>query len=175
MSRVTRKEWYRRVNAAWPADVPPLTAPEAVRAVRRLYRFGLRRTFRGEVRVTSGRRYTWMYHGVLFVNPEKGWKDLVHLISHYAAERLEPGAAHGGYHARMELRMIKAVIRRGWLSGALRDPERAPVVVDERAARQGRLAVRLVAWERRAKRAATALKKLRRQLQYYARTAQVAA
>ena len=50
MSRITRREWYARVNAAWPTPLPPLTGPEALRAFRRLYRYAFHRLprFRSE-------------------------------------------------------------------------------------------------------------------------------
>lgn len=175
MARVTRREWYRRVNAAWPAVVPELTAEEAVRAFRRLYRFAFKQTFTGRLRVTSGNRRTGRGYrrveGVLYrfwyVNPAHGWKDLVHILSHYA-ER----GAHGGKHARMELRMIKQVVRRGWLDGVLKAvPKPVPPPIDVRAARQARLQQRLVRWEVKQRRAVTAIRKLHRQLRYYERLA----
>lgn len=157
MAKVTRRAWYQRVNAAWPAAMPPLTGEEAVRAFRRLYRFGRGRTLASKVGVTSGRRYTGWAAGQYWVNPERGWHHLVHVLSHLC----EP-SGHNSAHARMELRMIKEVVRRGWLEGRLRSPERAPSApVDVRAVRYGRLLEREVAWRRRAKRAATALRKIR--------------
>lgn len=170
MSRVTRREWYHRVNSAWPATMPPLTADEAIRAGRKLYRFGKGYTFRGDVRVTSGNRYTWIRGGVMSVNPEQGWHTLVHFLSHYCA----PGR-HGADHARMELRMIKQVIRRGWLDGKLKSepkPEIPPPTLDAvRAERKQRIEQRIARWESKKKRAETALKKLRKSLRYYERVA----
>lgn len=158
MSRVTRAEWYRRVNEAWPAPVPALTAEEAVRAFRRLYRFGRGRTLRAAVGVTSGRRYTGRSGGQYWVNPARGWHHLVHVLSHLC----EP-SGHNAAHARMELRMIKEVVRRGWLEGRLRSPAKAEpsAPVDVRAVRYRRLLKREKAWTSRAKRAATALRKIR--------------
>lgn len=171
MSRVTRREWYERVNGAWPAQVPPLTAEEAVRAARRLWRYGRGRTWTGEVRVTSGRRHTWVWGGVLYVNPEKGWHDLVHMLSHLC-ERSE---AHGSTHARMELRMIKQVVRRGWLEGKLRTPAREPRPQPPvQAVRYARVLELEKAWQRKAKLAATKLRILRRRRRYYERQQAVA-
>jgi hypothetical protein len=167
MSKVTRKEWYRRVNEAWPSKVPPLTEAEALRAAKRLFRFAMGYTFRGPVKVTSGRRYTWVRRGVLYVNPEQGWHSLVHLISHYCHDR-SVGAedqGHNAKHARAELRMIKEVIKRGWLEGKLKDKpkaERPVAAIDERAVRLAHTDAAIERWERKAKRAANALKKLRR-------------
>lgn len=164
MSRVTRKEWYQRVNAEWPATVPPLTAEEAIRAGRKLYRFALRRTFKGKVRVTSGNRRTWIRRGEMLVNPAHGWHDLVHLLSHYA-ER----GPHGGDHARMELRMIREVKRRGWLDGRLGRPEKSPVVHDLRRERYERICARLASWQAKLQRAQRAIQKLEQSKRYYER------
>lgn len=170
MARVTRKEWYRRVNGAWPEIVPRLTGEEAVRAGKKLYRFVTGRTWRNPVVVTSGNRYTWIRGGVMYVNPEKGWCDLVHLLSHYLAERhLGVDRPHGGDHARVELRMIKEVVRRGWLQGSLKSKPKPAVVRDVRADRKASIEARIARWESKRKRAERALQKLRRSLRYYER------
>lgn len=187
MGKVTRTEWYRRVNASWPDTVPRLTAEEAVRAAKRLYRFGMKRTWTGPVRVTSGRRHTWVRwdrtgttaQRVLFVNPEKGWHDLVHALSHYCHDRTASveDQGHTAAHARCEMRMIKEVIRRGWLEGKLKDTPAValvpnPPAVDARAVKMARTAAAIERWERKQRRAETALKKLRRRLRAYARYAE---
>lgn len=164
MSRVSRREWYERVNAEWPAQVPQLTAEEAIRAGRKLYRFALRRTFKGKVRVTSGNRRTWIRRGEMIVNPSHGWPALVHLLSHYAEN-----GPHGGAHARMELRMIRQVKRRGWLDGKLKLPEKPLVVRDPRRERYARILARLSSWEAKLKRAQHAITKLNRSKRYYER------
>lgn len=171
MSRVTIAEWYRRVNAAWPADVPKLSEREAIRAARRLYRFEFGKPWPEEhVLVSSGNRRVWIRRGFLVVNPDLGWKDLVHDLSHlFHYRRLPDVRPHGPDHARLELRLIKEVVRRGWLSGALRDPAPTPPPPPEVAAlraRQARVAsldARILRWERKRKRAETALRKLARE------------
>jgi hypothetical protein len=169
MAKVTRKEWYRRVNAAWPATVPALTAEEATRAARRLYRFVTKRTWRGAVVVTSGRRYTWIRSGRLIVNPTRGWRHLVHELSH-VLESYAGTHGHTAAHARLEMRMVKEVVRRGWLGGKLATPVRpaAPmpsVDVRQSDARAEKLARTLAAidrWEKKQRRAENALRKLHR-------------
>ena len=173
MSKVTRAEWYERVNAAWPTGpLPRLTAEEAIRAGRRLYRFRMKRTFRGPVKVTSGNRYTWIRRGEMLVNPGHGWHGLVHLLSHYCHSRRHPEEnPHGGEHARCEIRMIKEVIRRGWLDGRLKSepkPEPPKPTADTKLAG---LRAREKRWITRSKRAATALKKIRRSIKRLERLA----
>jgi hypothetical protein len=128
--------------------------------------------------MTSGNRYTWVYRGELHVNPDRaemtgrGWVALVHDLSHFAHRRLNPGVRpHSGTHARLELSMIKEVIKRGWLFGSLKKPEKPqPEKRDERAIKFLRVEAAIILWERKLKRAQTALKKLERQRRYYARS-----
>lgn len=117
MAHITRKEWYRRVNAAWPSGpLPDLEPQEALEAARRLYRYvrGRKRTI-PPARLTSGNRGTSIRGGAIHVNPTQGWERLVHSLSHGLLS-----APHGGEHARLERRMILEVVRRGWLEGKLR-------------------------------------------------------
>lgn len=181
MSRVTRKEWYRRVNAAWPAQLPPLTPIEAIRAARKLYRFALGATFPAQnVRLTSGRRYSYIRRGIMFVNPgghsagsRRGWEALVHDLSHYFDNRLSPDTRpHASAHARLEIRLIKEVVARGWLGGSLKDEERTETtaaVAAPQAEKLGRVLRLMEGWEKKRRRAENALRKLGRQRRYYER------
>lgn len=161
-------EKYQSVNGAWPETVPSITAQEAVSAAKRLYRFTLKRSFRGKVRLTSGNRYTRISSGVMIVNPDRGWQSLVHLLSHHCHRRLWPKhRPHDGRgtHAAIEREMINHVIASGWLDGVLRRPEKENP--DPREVRQARVLARIVAWESKLRRAQNALAKLNRQRAYY--------
>lgn len=181
MSRLSKRAWYERVNAAWgegPIPRPALTAQEAVSAFKRLYRFVHGRKYDGKIVVTSGNRYTWRRYRVvgkgpdrrfvpvMLVNPDKGWHNLIHDLSH-----LWVRGAHGAEHARMERRLIREVVRRGWLAGKLK---REPKVVPPRdlvAERRKRLEARIKRWEAKQRRAVGALRRLRRSMRYYLRQA----
>lgn len=179
MSKITIREWYGRVNATWPAGPLPIpTEREAAAAARRLYRYALGKTWTGSVEITSGRRYTWVRRGVLVVNPNRqehqgsGWVSLVHDLSHMFHHRLSSERPHGGTHARLEIRLIKQVLKRGWLHGALRAhvvlAEPAPQA-DPRIAKLRNIEAKTKRWTTKLKRAQTALKKLARQERYYRR------
>lgn len=163
---------YQYVNVTWPAQVPTLTGEEAVRAAKRLYRHIMARPWPGEVRLTSGNRYTYPRRGVLYVNPEGhhfgGWRDLVHDLSHHCFRRRHPDRRpHHWTHANLERRMIQYVLEQGWLDGALKP--KAKAAVDARQRRYQRVLARIKAWETKRKRAENALKKLRQQRRYYER------
>ncbi len=165
---VARKEMYARVNAAWPDEVPPLTDWEAVRAASRLHRWARGYACPWEIRATSGNRRTWMRGGVISVNPDQGWKRFIHDLSHLFDQEPE---GHSKHHARLERRMIREVIKRGYLDGKLRrEPVVAKPAPDARAVKRERIAAAIARWEAKAKRADTALKKLRRRERYYARS-----
>lgn len=182
MSRVTIKEWYQRVNAVYPDPLPAApTAEEAVRAARKLYRFGTGRAWTGRVHVTSGRRFTWVYGSTLNVNPDRrrgdgetGWKALIHDMSHYIHRTMTTGfRPHSGEHARLEIRMVKEAIKRGWFGGALTPAEvPATPALDAGTILHRKLALvdaAIKRWETKAKRARTALRKLARRRAYYIR------
>ena len=117
MSRLSIAEWYRRVNAEWPANLPALDAETAIITARKLWRFVHGSTLdRDAVIVTSGRRYTWMRRGVMYVNPDRGWHNFVHDLSHLFHQHTSRERPHGATHARMEIRLIREVIKRGLVS-----------------------------------------------------------
>lgn len=160
MSRVTIRKWYERVNSTWPAEVPPLTKDEAIRAAKKLYRFVRHETFRGTVTVTSGRNYSRAARYSIVVNPDRGWRDLIHDLSHWLCRD-----RHGGSHARVERRMIKEVLKRGWLEGNLKSTPKAIVRPVEK--RYSNAVNNLKRWRSKLKRAETAIKKLERRVKYY--------
>ena len=167
MSKVSSeaKEWYRKIDESWPKPLPKMDDGEAVAAGRRLYRFAFGKKFTGKIRVTHGNRYTWIKNGVLSVNPDNGWDSIVHLMSHYAHSRLSNERPHSAGHAVLEYRMVRHVIDSGWLDGRFKKPEQPKP--DRRAIKLQRAMARLSSWERKAKRANTAIKKLRKQIKYY--------
>ena len=83
---------------------------------------------------------------------------------------------HSKHHARFESKMIREVLKRGWLEGKLKDPEPVtnvvPLVDPKVAAQRKKLTsieTRIVSWERKQARATRALAKLARQQRYYTR------
>lgn len=182
---------YQRVNGTWPEGTREGRAlkpapQEAVTAARRLYRFAMKRPFRGKVKLTSGNRFTWVRRGVLYVNPDfksgpphssadgapvnpgGGWHELVHAMSHYCARCLYPNQRpHDGRHAFLEQSMIEHIVNSGWLEGKLKPPERRKRKIDLRQVRYERIEARIAAWEAKRRRAERALRNLRQQVAYY--------
>lgn len=169
------REKYHAVNSQWPADLPDLTGEEAIAAAKRLYRFAMKKPWPGKWELTSGNRYTWARGRIFKVNPkrtgwtETGWRDLVHMMSHYCHRQLFPKAKpHSGAHHFLEKEMVAYVIGQGWLKGTLRKPGK-PAKADPRAVRHQRVLAGIERWEAKRKRAEKALAKLRRRATYYER------
>lgn len=164
-------ERYQSVNGAWPEAIPSLTSQEAIVAKRKLFRLVMKRPLRiKNIKVTSGNRHQYLLH---LVNPERGWKDLVHGLSHQCHRKLHAGhKPHDGRgtHAFIERTMIEHVVNSGWLEGKLKRAEEPKPEVDMKAMRAERVAARIAAWEAKRKRADTALRKLARQARYYERS-----
>lgn len=198
MSKVTIREWYERTNAEWDEAAKtcggtlPIPSPdEAMRGARKLFRFATGRTIE-RCELTSGNRYTWAYRGVLRVNPDRcesvgrGWQSIVHDISHYAHRRINRGTKpHCKAQALLEARMIREVVKRGFLVGSLARVSATAEEIEEPASmalpathliKQQRTAAKLSAleerekkWDAKLRRAENALKKLRKQIAYYRR------
>ena len=169
---------YHSVNRHWPEgtnegrSLKP-TPQEAVAAAKRLYRFAMKKPFKGTFKLTSGNRYTWIRNHVMHVNPDMrdgGWHELVHMMSHLCAHRLFPNAkGHSHQHAHIEREMIQQVVAKGWLEGKLKRPDKpAP---DRRALKAASIEQRIKSWETKARRAATALRKLKTQQRRFAKFA----
>ena len=173
----TITEWYARANATWPDPLPKPTPEQAVLAVKRLWKWGMNERMTYPVELTSGRNYTWRRNGKMYVNPDSdhhggGWKALIHDLSHLMwrrANREEGVRPHEKGHAKLELRMVKEVIKRGWLNETPR--EEAPIATkkDVQSTRYAGINRRIESWEAKERRAKNAIKKLRRQAAYYER------
>src|SRR4051812_46509336 len=148
---------YQSVNGKWPEstregrDLVP-TEQEAITGAKRLYRKAMGKAFKGKVKATSGRRYTWIRSGVMYVKPNMdgkgGWHEIVHGLSHYAARRLW-GEAHGARHAFIERELVEYVMTHGFLEGKLKRETKPKPPVKE--LRYTSIITRIKKWETKQK------------------------
>jgi hypothetical protein len=168
---------YAAVNAAWPDTMPVPTGEEALRGARLLvkeaYRFhekALEAKRKRTFKLTSGRRYTWPRRGVWYVNPTGhhfgGWKDIVHDISHFVHQQVNPKLGRHEGHVMTERHLVEYVVRNGWLEGRLKPKTKKPAIAPQEA-RYAKVLAGMKRWQSKAKRASTALKKLARKKAYY--------
>lgn len=166
----THEDWNRLVNSKWSAlgNIPDPTPEEAISGVKRLYRKAMGRPWGSKIKVTSGNRHTWVRRGVLFVNPEEGWREIVHLIAHYADMRLNPTTRpHSSKELYLERDLTDFAIAKGFHLGALR-PKQKPAI-DKAAVTYERLLKRERAWNSKLKRAQNALRKIKRSIERHKR------
>lgn len=161
-------EFYQKhVEKAWPEKVPKLTEAEAERAARRLYRFVFKKPCPYPTIITSGRNHSYIRSGKLRVNPQNGWKEFIHGLSHSFYGRLHPSAKpHSGQHGSLERHMVQYAIESGWIDGKLK-PKTTTKVVDPKQAIYKQTIASIGRWEAKQRRAENALKKLETKRKYY--------
>lgn len=165
------QEWNRLVNNKWPAGLPKPSPQEAITGAKRLYRKAMGRPFKGKVRVTSGRRYSWIRRGEMIVNPSHGWPEIVHLLSHYFHRRLHPKHRPHSYLAlEMEKNLTDYALAHGFHEGKLKSkPRPTKPKPPQRVLRLQSAAEHLKRWEAKRKRAETAIRHYRKKVRYYER------
>ena len=101
--------WDRLVNNKWERRSPVLSGEDSIYAARKLYRKAMGQAWRGEFKLTSGNRYTWIRRGVFYVNPNKetwylsGLRCIIHDVSHICHYRLRPNhEPHSKHQAYLE-------------------------------------------------------------------------
>jgi hypothetical protein len=156
----------------WPTQPPPITADEAVRATRRLWRFAMGETWRGPVKLTSGRNHTWERDGTLYVNPNK-WEYMVSDLAWLFYRRLNTDRGSRARVAKLELKLIREVVKRGWLVNTLKVREVPPDVqiimkhIEKENRTRKQLEAGVKRWTTKLGRAQTMLTKYERKLARY--------
>jgi len=166
--------WDRLVNSKWPADknlIP--TDQEAIRGAKRLYKKAMGRPWKGEVKITSGNRHTWIRRRVMFVNPNyrwhRGWPGIVHDLSHWAHHKKNPNdRPHSSKQAYIERDLVDYLLAQGWLDGALK-PKPSKPKPDIVVLRYQRILDREARWKSKLSRAENALTKATKERRDYER------
>jgi hypothetical protein len=179
---------YNSVNEMFDGrTLPPITREHSIKIANRIYRhFGNKKyasnpaRFRRPKSVTGSR--SWIdKKGINDLN--KGWRRLIHDTSHILFSRRYPQKRpHDPLHAALELQVAQFVVREfiekpalqaaGAALGAIFTETKSETVKRQRAVRYGRILERIDNWEKKKKRAETALKKLYKQKKYYPKVIQ---
>jgi len=171
----SKRELYNRlVNNKWPRSIPVPSDQEAITGAKRLFRKAMGRAWRGKVKITSGKRYTWIRGNTFYVNPNdrrnRSWPGIVHDISHWAHYRKNPNdRPHSEKQLYIERDLTDYVLANGFLTGALKSKPRPKAEKDIVAIRHQRLVEREKSWQAKLKRAQNALKKVQRTKREYER------
>lgn len=160
-NRIMRKAWEGVPNEqmfnVWPNH--------AVSYVKAMWKQSTGYKLKWKIRIGTGNRRTWVRGGVLTVNPDQGWHDINHDLSHFI-ERRTSGDAHSDNHLENERRGAE-LIRKRFLTTGKPDEKSKPTTLDLQQKRATSVETRILKWERKAKRAQNALSKLRKQKRYY--------
>ena len=149
---------YGQVNRMWPDELPILEKVEAQRAYKRLItKFGTKKvwceylneweTKKKSVRLTRKRgtktwkvkvRKCWLSLNGDTNSLSKGWRRLVHDVSHYVYEFRFPKNSedHNIAQAKIEHEMAQYVIAQGWLEGKLKPKIKTPLTKDEKKSKK---------------------------------------
>ena len=164
----TPSEYNRIVESIWKEgstpeqrrNVHPNLAKNFIRA---FYRQVMKKPFPYELRIGSGNRRTWCRWGVFTVNPNQGWHDINHDMGHWL-ERQMSGGAHTDQQLRLERDGAALIVRKFLRDEPYVDPKKE---VDHVAKRAAQVDAGIKRWDTKLKRAANALKKLKRKKRYY--------
>jgi hypothetical protein len=174
----TPAEWNRLVNNKWPEIVPKPSAQEAALGARMLYRKFLGKKCPLEVVITSGNRYSWGRYGKLYVNPDHGWngfRGIIHLLAHYFHNRLHSGKRPHHYtELELEKEMTNFAISKGFHLGKLKrepKPRYKPTKLEKAQAAALKAEAAALDWERKRRRAETAIRKYKARVKYYNKVA----
>lgn len=162
----TAEDYSRVMGKAWDdvsdKQMRNVWENHAKSYVRAFWKQEVGRKFPYKIRIGSGNRNTWLQGSVFTVNPDAGWSDINHDMSHFIHWR-KTGLSHQGGHMSVE-RDGAALIRRRFLEEGPPPVKPQEDLIEKRAASVDR---RIVGWEKKLKRAKTALKKLKKQKRYY--------
>ena len=185
INREARKT-YGQVNRMFPESLPILERDEAERAYKKLVaKFGTKQVwseYRGKWVTEKLAVYRWRYKGTktwkvrvrkcwLSLNGDtntlsKGWRRLVHDVSHYVHDFRFPNSNdHDLAQAKIEQEMAQFVIDSGWLEGKLKSkPKTKPTKDEKQNAKIINLEKLIKSWETKEQRAKTYIKKYKTKL-----------
>jgi len=124
------------------------------------------------IKQVTGNRNTWVRRGVVSINCDKGWGDIVHLWSHWLDYKLYPNnRPHSAEHSLIELRCTKHFFEKGYLEKSRNAINQPRVVkrINKVALRYERMLNRQKAWSKKLKLAQTNLAKVNKEIHAYER------
>ena len=175
---------YDEVNEYWEKqNIPYVTRVEAEKAVRKLMvKFGKPRFAPPSIKYNMTRyksvKSVWYKTYVCLSgnpkSPNKGWRDIVHLISHkvyryrhgFARNNQNGFKPHSIQQAELELEMAKYVVNQGWLNGVLK-PKIVILSKDEKRNKKLEHYQKLISkWQTKLKLANTFIRKYNKKVKY---------
>ena len=122
------------------------------------------------IKQVTGNRDTWVRRGVVSINCDKGWGDIIHSWSHWLDYRINPNTRpHSAEHSLIELRCTKYFFDKGFLEKSRTANEQPKVKkrINKVAQRYERMLKRQKAWSKKLKLANTNLAKVNKEILKY--------
>ena len=185
---IRKRKKYKECNNTLPDNLPYLTKEECKKAypllVRKFGRKETRHPYKDEwvkrkmgirkVRPMGKKTYEtyvrkcWICLSGSPNELSKGWRRLIHDVSHMVHTWLRPNLPDHCYQqAELELDMIKYIQFKGWLKGSLK-PKLIVLTKDEQLVKKiNHLETLINKWQRRQKTAITFIRKYNKKLKYY--------
>ena len=179
-NKYVNSEWKKVYSEIGQKGLPIPSDQEAITGCKRLFRKFMGRSFKGEIKIISGNKYTKIRYGVMYINPNRtdeqskynfeigfhgGWEQIVHTLSHHIGHR-KFDEGHGTKQLWLEVKMTRYVLKNKFHLGALKSKKKI-VVKDPVVERAKSVERRIAKWETKLKRTQSALKKLGKQQRYY--------
>tara|TARA_Y100001938_G_scaffold146886_1_gene226849 strand:+ start:727 stop:1314 length:588 start_codon:yes stop_codon:yes gene_type:complete len=169
------KKTYRKVNSMFPENLPYIETQEAMQAYKKLmFHFGKKQIYdkrRGWItkrpHYNKKPRKCWVCLSGNSNTLSRGWRRLVHDVSHYIHDWRFPNSSrdHNIAQAKIEHEMAQFVIDSGWLNGILKPkPKPKPTQDEKRYAKINNLVKLIKSWEKKESIAKTYIQKYRKKL-----------
>jgi len=122
------------------------------------------------INLVTGNRNTWVRRGVVSINCDKGWGDIIHSWSHWLDYRINPNnRPHSAEHSLIEFRCTKYFFEKGLLekSRNITQELKPKKRINKVAQRYERMLKRQKAWNKKLKLANTNLAKVNKEIIKY--------
>ena len=178
-NKYINSEWKKIYSETGQKELFIPSDQEAITGCKRLFRKFMGHSFKGEIKIISGNKYTRISGAVMYINPNRksrygwhlgfsgGWEQIVHTLSHHIGHR-KFDEGHGTKQLWLEAKMTRYVLKNKFYLGTLKSkPRKIPVVKDVDVVKLENIEKKLARWTTKLKRANTAIKKLNKKKKYY--------
>ena len=177
--KLNKRKQYKECNTYLPKDLPFITKTEAIKAYKKLItKFGKKKIWCNYHQKWVNRKMAIRYYDkkprrcwiAISGNSstlDKGWRRLIHDVSHMVHSFLRPSFKdHCFQQAELELAMIKYAVEKNWLNGVLK-PKVVILSKDEKRNKKLEHYQKLISkWQTKLKLANTFIRKYNKKVKY---------
>ena len=179
VGRLPSKTSYGEKNPNYEKHYTPVDFNTAKKFVKKAWSLYVadRSDYRGskkfpyKIKQVQGNKHTWVWRGTLSINCDFGWCEINHDWSHYLGYMINLKRPHCAEHASLEFRMAKLIDKNYYQDSLanLKAEKKAEPAMKKNviALRYERMLKRKAKWEKQAKRATNALRKVSKEIANY--------